>query len=222
MKKILFCTLLISCSLGVHADERHNLMISVKNNNQVSGVENNSGFSGGIRRGKVYVGTGKPVPTQQDGATIRSEGLAYSTSTTTRTSTSNMEQQLRALEGSPAFIYTGESRLIPTRDAYGNIQSTQVSANKGFYINATLSGERVILEISVSNDEFDQAPGANSSQDTLSTQRLSTTVSGRVGEWIALGGITLSDTSNAKSLAKKTTADTTTLGDISVKIIPIH
>ena len=52
---------------------------------------------------------------------------------------------------------------------------------QGFYAEPRLAGERVTLDISPFND----APGPGGS---VQTQRLSTTVSGRLGEWIELGG----------------------------------
>jgi len=197
-----------------------NLLITVKNNNNDSSTDNNSGFSGGIRQGKVFIGTGEPVRTQREGLTVRSEGLGYSTNTTTRSASTQSEQQVRAIEGSPAFIYTGESRLFSTHDAYGNSESTEVNANKGFYVTARITGDRVQLELFITNDEFNQ-PATRSSQAAMSTQRLSTTISGSVGEWISLSGLTLSDSNAEKSQAKKITTGSTRLGDIAVKIAPL-
>jgi len=197
-----------------------NLLISVKNNNAGSSQDNNSGFSGGIRTGKIIIGTGQPAPSQSDGTTIQSNGLSYSTNATTRTFSTRAEQQIRAVEGNPAFIYTGESRQAPVQDRYGNVSSTEVDANKGFYVTARLMGDRVLLDIFVSNDAFDQSSN-NSRQVPVSIQHLNTTVSGRVGEWISLSGITLGDSEQENSLAKKITTGSGSLGDISVKIAPL-
>jgi type II secretory pathway component HofQ len=193
-----------------------NLLISVKSNNNESSAEKNSGFSGGIRHEEVYVGTGEPV-TKQKGLTIRSDGLAYSTSTTRHSSSTSAEHQVRAVEGSPAFIYTGESRQYPMRNARGEIESTAVDANKGFFVSARITGDRVLLDIYVTDDEFGHATNKGS-QDTMSTRRLSTTISGRVGEWISLGGITLGDRNRDQSLAKKITTTSASVGDVSVRV----
>jgi hypothetical protein len=197
-----------------------NLLISVKNNNAGYMQNDNSDFSGGIKTGKVIIGTGQPVPSQSDGATIQSSGLSYSTNSTARTFSTREEQQIRAVEGNPAFIYTGESRQIPTRDRYGNVLSTEVDANKGFYVTARLIGDRVQLDIFVSNDAFDSS--SNNSRQAVLTQQLSTTVNGRIGEWISLGGVTLGDNDSENSLAKKITTGSGSLGDISVKISPLN
>lgn len=223
-KKYLPCCLLLLFTLGSFAADNNqplrNLLITVKSNNNDSGTETNSGFSGGIRHEKVYVGTGEPIPRKQEGVTVRADGLAYSTSTTQRSTVTRAEQQVRTVEGSPAFIYTGESRQYPIRNTDGNIESTAVDANKGFYVTARLAGDRVLLDIYVTDDAFDQTT-RKTSQATMSTRRLSTTLSGQVGEWISLGGITLNDNSKEQTQAKKTTTRTTSLGDVSVRINPL-
>ncbi len=197
-----------------------NLLISVKNNNSGTSQEQNNGISGGIRHEKIVISTGQPIP-QNDGLTVRSDGLAYSTNSTQRTFSTRAEQQIRAIEGSPAFIYTGESRQVPDRDQYGNPLSTEVNANKGFYVTARLAGDRVILDISTSNDSFDPSSGSSSRDAAMTTQHLSTSVSGHIGEWISLGGVTLGDQNDEKALAKKITTRSESLGGISVKISPI-
>jgi hypothetical protein len=54
---------------------------------------------------------------------------------------------------------------------------------QGFYAEPRLAGDRVTLEISQQAD----SPGRYG-YGSADTQRLSTTVSGRLGEWIELGG----------------------------------
>ncbi len=53
---------------------------------------------------------------------------------------------------------------------------------KGFYVTPHLHGEKVSLAIYMQHDEL--------KNNHTSLQRLNTTVSGRLGEWITLGGIT--------------------------------
>jgi hypothetical protein len=170
-----------------------NLLISVKNNNEGSTSRQQQSISGGIKRDKVYIGTGGPIQPTQDGVTLRHDGLTYNTVNTQRTFTSLSEQKIRAVEG----YYTVEADAL-----------------QGFYVTARLAGDRVILTISTSDDEFDE------SQDDLviHTQRLSTTVSGRIGEWIELSGITLGDTESDSSQVKKTTARSASIGNIAVRI----
>jgi len=196
-----------------------NLMITVKNNNITAGSESNSEWSGGIRRGTVYVGTGKPPAPPQEGANLRYKGLAYSTSTTSSTSRSAAEYQLRTLENHPAYITTGESRQFSSR-RYGSSESTRVDAEQGFYVQARLAGNRVVLDIFVVHDEFGQ-PVSDLADTTITTQRLSTSVSGQVGEWIALGGLVLREDADGSDVAKKITTHSQSLGDISIRVNPL-
>lgn len=210
------------------ADEPlHNLLISVKNNNSGDSLEQQQGVSGGIKRDKIFIGTGGPVKAPKEGVTIRHEGLAYNTANTQRTFSSISEQKIRAVEGYPAFLYTGQAIHVPTQDSEGNTYLEEVDALRGFYITARLAGERVILTISLSNDRFseeeinqEEQERRNHQDDILlvDTQRLSTTVSGRLGEWIDLGGVTLGDTESTDRQVKKTTARSGSIGNIAVKI----
>jgi hypothetical protein len=62
----------------------------------------------------------------------------------------------------------------------------------GFYAEPHLAGDTVTLDISPTHDTPGALPGS------ANIERLSTTVSGRLGEWIALGG-TVQDTSDDKA-----------------------
>ena len=97
-------------------------------------------------------------------------------------------QSVRVIEGGRAFIQVGRAIPLPLRQVVvgpgGAIVSDSVvyrDVGQGFYAEPRLAGERVTLDIRPYND----APGPGGS---IQTQRLSTTVSGRLGEWIELGG----------------------------------
>ena len=99
-------------------------------------------------------------------------------------------QMVRALEGSQAFIQVGRSLPVPMRQviigpggAIINETTAYQDIGQGFYAVPRLNGDRVTLEISQHAD----APGYQG-RGSVNTQRLSTTVSGRLGEWIELGG----------------------------------
>lgn len=210
-----------------------NLFISVRNNNSGHQIDQQQGFSGGIKRDKVLIGTGEPVRLGQEGVTIRHEGLAYQTANTKRTYSSTAEQKIRAVEGYPAFIYTGQSIKLPSQDSDGDPTLVEADALRGFYVTARLAGERVILTISTSNDRFNNDLLNKENLDNehhrqqkgdrlvIDTEQLATTVSGRIGEWIDLGGVTLGDTNNDSSETKKTTGRSTRIGNIAVKIVAL-
>jgi len=99
-------------------------------------------------------------------------------------------QMVQTVDGGQAFIQVGRSLAIPMRQvAIGPggaiINETVVykDVGSGFYAVPHLNGQRVTIEISQQADSV-----ASYRNGTINTQRLSTTVSGQLGEWIALGG----------------------------------
>lgn len=103
-------------------------------------------------------------------------------------SNSGGTQQVQATEGYPALIQVGQSVPLTTTQVgpYGQVyQNTEYrNVNQGFYVTANITGGIVHLSISSSNDRVNQyRPGV------IDTQSTSTRVSGRLGEWIPLGGI---------------------------------
>ena len=102
-------------------------------------------------------------------------------------------QQLQVLEGNRALVRSGQSVPVPQRQVIQNQWGTQVidstqyqEAGSGFYVLPRISGDRVTLEISTQNDAF--VPGS-SSQPVVRVQQASSTVAGRLGEWLEVGGL---------------------------------
>lgn len=97
-------------------------------------------------------------------------------------------QMVQTVEGGRAFIQVGRSVPVPMRQVIvgpGGAMATESvvfrDIGQGFYAQPRLNGDRVTLEISQQADSGGRYGGMDS-------QRLSTTVSGRLGEWIELGG----------------------------------
>lgn len=104
------------------------------------------------------------------------------------------EQTLQVLEGSTAFIRIGESRPVRSRQVVRTVVNGQIvdrvvegteyrDANTGFSVLPRLQGDIVTLDINPQRDSFD-----DQRRGTVNVQRVTTTVSGRLGEWIDLGG----------------------------------
>lgn len=106
-------------------------------------------------------------------------------------------QQLQVLEGNRALVGSGQSVPVPQRQVVQNAWGAQViettryqNVVSGFYVLPRLNGDRVTLEISTQNDSF--APNQNRNMGGYQTTRIhntSSTVSGRLGEWINVGGL---------------------------------
>lgn len=100
-----------------------------------------------------------------------------------------VSQQVQVVDGGRAYIHVGYSLPIALRQVLvgpgGAIVSEGIvyrDLGTGFYVEPRVSGDRVTLEISPEHD----AP-ANLGPGSISIQRLSTTVSARLGEWVEIG-----------------------------------
>jgi len=97
-------------------------------------------------------------------------------------------QQIQATEGYPALIQVGQSVPLTTTSSgpYGQVynQTQYRNVTRGFYVTASLSGDLVHVTISSNNDRLSQSqPGI------IDVQSTDTRVSGRLGEWINIGGV---------------------------------
>lgn len=147
------------------------LLISVRHDGQASNAQSGAGARIEIRPG---------------GSTV--QGRVVDTRRSTR---ENVAQQVQTIEGGRAFIQAGQSLPIPMRQYLpvpgGYAISDSVvyrDIGSGFYVQPRLSGDRVMLEISTAND----ATGTD--HGSVEVRRIATTVSGRLGEWLPLGGVT--------------------------------
>ena len=99
-------------------------------------------------------------------------------------------QMVQTVDGGRAFIQVGQAfplRLRQMNARPSGVQTTDAvvyrEVGQGFYVQPRLAGDRVTLEISL-QAETSARPGVGN----LNVQRLVTTVSGRLGEWIEVGG----------------------------------
>lgn len=126
-------------------------------------------------------------------------------------STERADQRIQVLEGGRAMIASGESRPLRQRQVVRTPGGTIVTdstviqdAATGFEVVPRLSGGNVILEIAPQRESFARGDGA------IRSERVSSTVSGRLGEWIELGGSSSSGTrtqSGILSSVDRATAD---------------
>lgn len=108
-------------------------------------------------------------------------------------------QNVQVLEGNSAFIAVGQSvpvqQIIAAPTLVNGRVVNAVGANtqyrdtqSGFYVLPRTNGDRVVLEISPQLESF-AAPAQNLPQGSVNQQRATTTVAGRLGEWIEIGGV---------------------------------
>jgi hypothetical protein len=108
-------------------------------------------------------------------------------------------QSLQVLEGSSAFIRAGQSVPVQQPQVVRTIVNGRVvdrvnnaveyrDITSGFYVLPRLAGDRVTLEINPQRDT-PARPEQNLPPGSVNVQQASTTVSGRLGEWIEVGGV---------------------------------
>ena len=98
-------------------------------------------------------------------------------------------QRIRVLEGNQAFIRMGSSVPLPERTVVRNRDGVTVigssryhDVSSGFYVLPRIAGDRVIVEISSQKAILGK-------QRSIDYQSAITRVSGRLDEWIEIGGI---------------------------------
>ncbi|PAU65495.1 secretin [Pseudomonas sp. PIC25] len=111
-------------------------------------------------------------------------------------------QQVQATEGYPALIQIGQSVPLTSTSVgpYGQVyQETHYrNVTQGFYVTASLTGDIVHVSISSNRDRLSQnMPGA------IDIQSTDTRVSGRLGEWITLGGVNESSQADQSGFVRR-------------------
>ena len=149
--------------------------------------------SGTISTGDVQVGVNQPPGSTSGGKVVVRSGTAGDGLRDVAS--------VRALEGRETFIALGQSRpFTSTTVAQAGVyppvvaQSTEYrDVQSGFYATPRLNGDRVTLEISprqqrVTSQQSDNRHGNMTHGDVVAGGSITTTVSGRLGEWIEIGG----------------------------------
>lgn len=169
------------------------LLISVDTQDSANSTAGGYRVDGSARAGDVEFETGRGEIGGRDQVRI------------IRRSTNSRDggiQQIQASEGYPALIQVGQSVPLTTQgsDGYGQIyQQTQYrDVLRGFYATATVHGDRVQISISSSRDRLAQGRGG-----VVEVQNADTRVSGRVGEWITVGGIDESASSDQRGTLRR-------------------
>ena len=142
--------------------------------------------------GSVAVGDNVRIAVPDAGVEVRQGGsrVGVQGGDVRRSGEERTDQFVRVLDGGEAFIRIGRSLAVPFRRVTAGPGGVTVTdgvvyrdIGQGFHAVPRLAGDRVTVEIS---PQFD-SPGDRGGGD-MDTQRLTTTVTGRLGEWIELGG----------------------------------
>lgn len=190
------------------------LLITVR-----QGAAGTSERGGAVLSGKTELGSGAAVALPPDrgreGAEVRTgAGLQARIYDSRSSREEGVVQQLQTLEGSPALIQVGQSLPVPERTVMVGGQGATVvegtryqDVTRGFYVLPRVNGNMVTLDLMPQNNR----PGPGGS---IELQQVSTSVSGRLGEWIPVGGISdqgSSTTSGVGRYASRGTANASTI-----------
>ncbi len=185
-----------------------NLLVSVKHVLDEEVRRDLAEVSAEIRSGDASVSAGSALKDRRGLSASGSDGESSVQARVIREQSeglSSSSQQIRVLEGNTAFIAVGESR--PIREQTTIVQGgrvivqdsvTYADANSGFYVRPRLSGNRVSMEIIPAMNRFNGA--------RIQTREAQTTVSGRLGKWMAISGASQSSTRTAGEIGRSETS----------------
>lgn len=177
------------------------LLISVRNAGSVNSNSSEYGIDGRIGNGNIQVQTGQRIDSS------RTEIRAINNN---QYSNRNGSQQVRAIEGMPAFIAAGSAVSMTTRSSLYGTTRELVPVETGFYATARVIGNDVLIDVDQRDDRMEGR--------RLNTQGVKTQVRGRVGEWIPLGAIAGSQTRNDRGLTGAGNSSQISTTDIAIKV----
>jgi type II secretory pathway component GspD/PulD (secretin) len=117
-------------------------------------------------------------------------------------------QQLRTQEGVPAYISAGTSEPVVARSVTRTVNGVMVQEsvvqrdiNSGFYVTPRVNGDTVFLDIGTQRD----TPG-NLGPGSANTSRIVSTVSGKLGAWIELGGTSTAQSAESRGVLSRSSS----------------
>lgn len=200
------------------------LLITVKQNTGELSNRSERGISGRYSPGDVTVESDGQLQHPDLQAQIEDRDgnrIQYQLNERSQNSDSRNSYRVRATEGYPAHILSGELYPFPRRDVYvghGNVVVQDgyqyEDATSGFYVLPRLQGETVTLEIAprMTTIQRDHGPPIKRLQD------VQTVVSGRLGEWIPVGGVGESSNQQSRRLLGRSESQHISRASILIRV----
>lgn len=207
------------------------LLITVRQDADASATRRSAEVSGNVGNDNVRVVVPPASRERQGGRVVIREGdsrIRGHVQDSNSAASERDTQTLRVLEGREAFIRVGQSVPVRgrqvTRTVVGGqvveqvVDSTQYrDVTTGFYVRPRVSGDRVTLDISPQRETL-----SNDVRGGVNVQRVVTAVSGRLGEWIEIGGIGQDATGRQSVLLGSTSSATHDSSRVLVKVEEIR
>ncbi|AOF80857.1 bacterial type II and III secretion system family protein [Methyloversatilis sp. RAC08] len=201
------------------------LMISVRHDNDDSIRREGAAVSGELRAGGVSVGAaGGGEVGGNEGAVIEGRGgdsrVATRVWSTRGNSADRLSQRVQVVEGGSAFIQVGSSIPVPFTQIIAGPRGGAISQGteyrdigSGFYAMPRVNGDQVTLDISPQKESLSETQYGE-----IRTARLVSTVRGRLGEWIELGGSGYSEQVGERGITRYGTRDAQSQRRLWVKV----
>ena len=200
------------------------LRITVRQNVQGASQDAADQLAARLRVAGAEVAAGMGGPGGAPGAAIRYQGDTAGVSVESYRTHGQDDRAsahfVTAIEGTPAYITTGQSLPLPQTSAvvtpYGaNIQQSLNYRNvgSGVYVTPRLAGDEVTLEISPYSEQLNRQGGG-----VIDERSVNTVVRGRLGQWLPLGGATSASHDASRSDLRSTERRDTQAYDVWVKV----
>ena len=190
-----------------------NLMVSVRQTVNEDVRRDLLAASGRLSSGDVSASVGAGAGATGSGVDLRIIG-------TRQGSDDRDVHSVRVLEGREAFISTGKSLPLGERRLIvgggGVVVQDSVryqEVNSGFYVRARLSGATVSVEVAPQRMKTSTTGGG-----AIDVQQASTVVSGRLGQWMEIGGVSTSSAGSGSGIAYSTASRSSSNRGIFLKV----
>jgi type II secretory pathway component GspD/PulD (secretin) len=182
-----------------------NLLVSVRRVDRDEAFTRGYSVSGRIGSDDAQVIIGKPGDKDLE---VRRKDRA-------RDAKSDRVTSVRVLEGQSALISTGQSVPVISASAQGGVvyRGGYRDAGSGYTVLPKVSGEVVTLQINPSSSAAVRGP-----YGAFETRQLDTVVSGRLGEWLTLGGIDDSASVSTSGIASRSHRTTNSDEFVQVRV----
>jgi type II secretory pathway component GspD/PulD (secretin) len=130
-----------------------------------------------------------------------------------------VSQQLRVIEGAWATISAGESIPLVRQTTSGNTVQQSIEyrdVESGFEVRPSIRGELVTLEVRPFRAKRSKSGGG-----IIEQQEMNTIVSGKLGEWITIGGAAEQNTQSASGTIYTTGKQQNTTHTVRLKVEPL-
>lgn len=201
------------------------LLISVQQGADISQSRQSASVSGRI--GGSQGGFGLPGGGREDANVILRDSngnvVRGGVSDSTRSNQNNSTQQVRVLEGRTALIQVGQERPVVERRVFPSVGRPVVIEQQGFQQVTTgfrvlprVQGQQFTLQISPQQASLRNNPRNNSG--VVDVQRLNTSVSGRLGEWVDIGGAVVQQSRQTSGIGARANTQSNTQTNVLVKV----